>query len=175
MKQRGIGRSISAVLMMHWMIALFFSHQDQIPNKSRRKYEANVVKFGEKIRELHDKIGISKTYSQRFIKELVAQFIGVIEFGNRDVCTYLEVVINTVWEMKKREMNCMWYKCDNQAKDLVKLYKCKRCRVARYCSKSCQKRDWKNGNHKELCDKFVAIQKPEYMGKLRFQRKPKKY
>ena len=57
------------------------------------------------------------------------------------------------WEEKKREMQCLWKKCNVRAKDMDKdkLYKCSRCKVARYCSRRCQKKDWNIGCHKELC------------------------
>jgi len=33
---------------------------------------------------------------------------------------------------------------------------CTRCQVTPYCSKECQKRDWKEGPHKFICDTFVG-------------------
>ena len=32
-----------------------------------------------------------------------------------------------------------------------KLLACAKCRVVNYCSKECQKYDWKQGGHKERC------------------------
>ena len=63
------------------------------------------------------------------------------------------------WNSWKREMKCLWMKCDKKANDMGsgKLRKCKRCRVARYCSKYCQKRDWKYGDHKKICNRFVEL------------------
>ena len=33
-------------------------------------------------------------------------------------------------------------------------YKCKACKVVYYCSRRCQKLDWNNGSHKEICKQF---------------------
>jgi hypothetical protein len=38
----------------------------------------------------------------------------------------------------------------------IKMNKCSGCRQAHYCSKECQRKDWKEGGHKQVC---LAIQK----------------
>ena len=45
---------------------------------------------------------------------------------------------------------CNWYQCQ---KKNCKLKKCKRCVSVFYCSKLCQKKDWKT-QHKFCCQKF---------------------
>jgi tetratricopeptide (TPR) repeat protein len=39
----------------------------------------------------------------------------------------------------------------NQVFATAKMLTCSRCRLTKYCSKECQKRDWKTGEHKEDC------------------------
>ena len=36
----------------------------------------------------------------------------------------------------------------------TKMKWCKKCKIVRYCSKKCQKIDWKRNNHKRLCKKI---------------------
>ena len=78
-----------------------------------------------------------------------------------DIGCYLINLGEKVWKLKRKEMKCLWNECDNMAKCFVseKLLKCKGCLVARYCSKSCQKNDWKYGYHKEICKKLVKVAK----------------
>ncbi|KIW67600.1 hypothetical protein PV04_06838 [Phialophora macrospora] len=45
---------------------------------------------------------------------------------------------------------CCW-SCKAEATAERKLLKCARCKVAQYCSKECQVRDWKEGGHKLKC------------------------
>lgn len=40
-----------------------------------------------------------------------------------------------------------------------KWYKCKKCKIAYYCSKKCQKYDWNRFNHKYLCRHFCNAKK----------------
>eukprot|EP01083_Nonionella_stella_P069749 186140_1 len=60
-------------------------------------------------------------------------------------------------KLKWKYVKCQWMQCNNKKLDLIKLNKikqwkkCKACKVARYCSRNCQKRDWKHGVHKAIC------------------------
>ncbi|GHP03726.1 hypothetical protein PPROV_000248100 [Pycnococcus provasolii] len=45
---------------------------------------------------------------------------------------------------------CRW--CNKSAMDSIELFKCPGCKSAHYCSKECQKRDWKS--HKVACKKM---------------------
>lgn len=49
-------------------------------------------------------------------------------------------------------------KCDNCGAEAHKLMQCSRCQLARYCSKKCQQKHWKE--HKATCDQYSA-QVPE--------------
>ena len=63
-----------------------------------------------------------------------------------------------VWHDKWMRMRCQNAGCDKQRLD-DKLYKCKKCRVVRYCSRRCQKVDWNQHNHKLYCKKIRALTK----------------
>lgn len=56
--------------------------------------------------------------------------------------TYVQL-LNNIASLKQ----CCWYKCRKKSK---KLRKCKACRKLLYCSRLCQKRDWKH-SHRQLC------------------------
>ena len=64
--------------------------------------------------------------------------------------------IHHVWKWKKKEMECLWAGCKRIAWTTQRgtLYLCKRCKVARYCSRRCQKKDWERGEHKSVCSQF---------------------
>lgn len=59
-------------------------------------------------------------------------------------------------------MECHYSGCDNPGKN-----RCKGCKVVRYCSKECQEKDWKAGEHKQKCKdlkficKFCCKRNPE--------------
>jgi len=60
--------------------------------------------------------------------------------------------------LKWQRMQCQNGKCD-RLRITHTLYKCKACRVARYCSSKCQKRDW--ATHKTLCRKMKRMARKE--------------
>eukprot|EP01084_Bolivina_argentea_P032000 59203_1 len=62
-------------------------------------------------------------------------------------------------KISTQNMQCHWRFCAKRRKHVKKLYKCVKCRVSRYCSKKCQKLDWKNGCHKILCAKYSSFSK----------------
>jgi hypothetical protein len=47
----------------------------------------------------------------------------------------------------------------NQVFATAEMLTCSRCRVTKYCSKECQKRDWKTGEHKEKCELIRVARK----------------
>ncbi|KZV72518.1 hypothetical protein PENSPDRAFT_750822 [Peniophora sp. CONT] len=51
------------------------------------------------------------------------------------------------------QWRCWWRCCGNRdVKDITgKLLQCAGCGEARYCSKECQRLDWKTGGHKKMC------------------------
>eukprot|EP01083_Nonionella_stella_P176048 614896_1 len=62
-----------------------------------------------------------------------------------------------VFRLKWYETECHNVSCDNRRFNVDKFYKCKQCRVARYCCRSCQKKDW-NLNHKYVCNVLMQLQ-----------------
>ena len=55
----------------------------------------------------------------------------------------------------EREYRCNNIKCGKSKRRCD--YCCSRCRTAIYCSRKCQKYDWKRGEHKEECSKYLAV------------------
>ncbi|ODM21540.1 hypothetical protein SI65_02384 [Aspergillus cristatus] len=55
-------------------------------------------------------------------------------------------VAQKVEALKLKKGAC--FRCDKRKDSLLR---CGGCKVAEYCSKECQKEDWKNGKHKVLC------------------------
>ena len=55
-------------------------------------------------------------------------------------------------ETKKAAMVCSWRSCQyHHEKPPTPLLMCKGCGKAKYCSRECQKLDWKEGRHKLRC------------------------
>ena len=46
---------------------------------------------------------------------------------------------------------CSWCKATSS-----KLLKCGRCKLRAYCSQDCQRRDWREGGHKQACVKMCS-------------------
>ncbi|KDQ62932.1 hypothetical protein JAAARDRAFT_75544 [Jaapia argillacea MUCL 33604] len=51
--------------------------------------------------------------------------------------------------------NPQWSQCKQTGENTV-VRKCSACRQAYYCSKECQKYDWKYGNHRQVCKEIIA-------------------
>ena len=153
--------SARSVLVIHWMIILFLYYKHKIPNKSRMKYEKYAREFQQYLERnfrftQYENYG--RDYNVRLMGELCNQLKDTMENPKFDGEMILDLQ-SRVWEMKKENMKCLWHECENKAYHLrsKRLYKCKRCRVARYCSKYCQKRDWNFGDHKQICNRFVEL------------------
>ncbi|KZV66312.1 hypothetical protein PENSPDRAFT_95812 [Peniophora sp. CONT] len=56
-----------------------------------------------------------------------------------------------------REQICDWQRCRHSWEPATdkKLKLCRGCGVARYCGPDCQRLDWKEGRHKEMCGKRI--------------------
>ena len=169
-----ITASFFPLLEVQSIIILFFHYNNK--KKLKKKYEQHIDHFKMRIRSIHNEIDVEclnrineddnftinfEVDDKKLVKESLSQLIETMDGESSDWADNIVRVQGIAWEMMKQNMECLWRKCDKQAKDFEtgRLHKCKRCRVARYCSKSCQKRDWKYGYHKELCDKFVRGRK----------------
>ena len=68
-----------------------------------------------------------------------------------------------VLKLKWNDMRCGYRECHVRRRENGgKLYKCKKCRVIRYCSKHCQKLDWNQNDHKKCCKKFNKMRKQRH-------------
>ncbi|VDC03336.1 unnamed protein product [Peniophora sp. CBMAI 1063] len=60
-------------------------------------------------------------------------------------------------EMKKAMQMCAWLKCDyHQKRSPHPTRACLGCAEARYCSRECQQKDWREGRHKARCRRLKA-------------------
>eukprot|EP01084_Bolivina_argentea_P049137 90416_1 len=57
------------------------------------------------------------------------------------------------WDIK--DCLCLWQKCDKKKRN-QKLFKCSGCKMAKYCSRKCQKKDWNKGLHSVICKRYKA-------------------
>eukprot|EP01084_Bolivina_argentea_P143228 251577_1 len=62
-----------------------------------------------------------------------------------------------VHRIKWNNMQCHNMLCIKKRHNGKKFYKCRSCRVTRYCSRLCQKHDWNENNHKRSCRKLTKI------------------
>eukprot|EP01084_Bolivina_argentea_P054102 99235_1 len=116
-------------------------------------HDTNLKMFCERLPKLLD----VKRWTQTF-NLIFGTLLWVIEnqyFGDRSSTYYaLKKHMKQYQTICKENMKCHWNLCAKKRKNVVKLYKCKKCQVSRYCSKRCQKLDWKKGYHKLLCTKL---------------------
>ena len=155
-----IADCVKAAGSVQFLIHRFLYYRPGIPQKLQSRYNGYIAKYRKGIKRIYDIIeDDEENCCNKIIKHLCLGEMKMIDGTGVDT---VEDTINTSvehWNTKKKTMKCLWSKCNAKAMDLQsgKLRKCKRCRVARYCSKYCQKRDWKYGHHKEICHKFVEM------------------
>merc|ERR1719361_2234596 len=86
--------------------------------------------------------------------------IAAIYKARRHYHKYLSIIddnFKKFWRKKRGKENCQRIGCKIKRSDSNKWLKCSECLVATYCSKKCAKYDWKYGNHKEHCPKYVQM------------------
>ena len=64
-----------------------------------------------------------------------------------------------IHKIKRNNTLCQNPKCKIRRKDTDKFWKCKKCRVVRYCSRKCQKIHWNRYSHKTLCKQLRKLRK----------------
>merc|ERR1712130_819806 len=57
---------------------------------------------------------------------------------------------------KRNRIKCQWRHC-KKWKKRYKFYKCKKCKAVTYCSRNCQKKGWKLGHHRFVCNDYHRI------------------
>ena len=150
-----------AVISVQSMIAMFMHYKQEIPVKLQSKYDGFISKYRKGLMLIYDKITNDEScYNRKLIRKACTQMIIMLESERNDLSDNIAkrmIVVTGI--VAKKNMKCLWIECDKSAKDLEdgKLQKCSRCRPARYCSKECQKRDWKYGHHKEICNALVEM------------------
>jgi MYND finger len=59
----------------------------------------------------------------------------------------------------RRVTQCSFAGCQSktvETRHSKRLHRCTGCSVAYYCSRECQKQDWKSGGHKQTCTEYAA-------------------
>ena len=49
------------------------------------------------------------------------------------------------------------FSCGGKAKEGQSLSKCAKCKIASYCSRECQIKDWKQGRHRISCPSYLRL------------------
>lgn len=89
-------------------------------------------------------------------KDILSMSRGLAELGKRGIikfytkrikCSCLETKYRSV----EREAKHGMCSCCRQMKKPTELFLCTRCWSRQYCSKDCQRRDWKDGGHESYC------------------------
>eukprot|EP00457_Paulinella_chromatophora_P014061 gb/GEZN01014438.1/.p1 GENE.gb/GEZN01014438.1/~~gb/GEZN01014438.1/.p1 ORF type:complete len:241 (+),score=31.12 gb/GEZN01014438.1/:58-780(+) len=58
---------------------------------------------------------------------------------------------STISENKQENKKCSFSPCQNLEQGQLAFKVCSRCKLSKYCSAVCQKKDWKAGGHKATC------------------------
>ena len=69
---------------------------------------------------------------------------------------FMKSVIKANKLRSKHRIKCSWRNCTKWTKAET-IYRCKQCKAVTYCSKHCQKKDWKRGYHNIACKDYLAI------------------
>ena len=148
------------VICVQSMIVMFMDYKHEIPVKLQSKYDEYIAKYRKEMMSIyHQAADVDSDYNKQLVRDSCASMMRVMEGGRNGLSDHVKSWMFELGDVTKQSMQCLWIKCDKKAKDLEdgQLRKCSRCRVARYCSKQCQKRDWKYGQHKEICNAFVSM------------------
>ncbi|KDQ65070.1 hypothetical protein JAAARDRAFT_52985 [Jaapia argillacea MUCL 33604] len=84
----------------------------------------------------------------RTFKELFSQRMAIMRLKDDDL-------MDGVWHGGLGEKSCHNVMC-NRDGEKMSLFKCSACLEVSYCSKTCQKQDWKQGQHKAQCSELKS-------------------
>eukprot|EP01084_Bolivina_argentea_P297047 511685_1 len=140
-----------AVWNATWILCLsFYYHKkekkfNEINKQMQTKLgfmELNVIKWR---KQLHSLL----TTRNHIVKKIC---IKLLKASNEKLNKKPKIIgiVKKIWKIKAQNMECVYLKCNKKLYD-GKMYICCGCRIARYCSKSCQKKHWIHGQHKKLC------------------------
>ena len=147
------------LLILISILILYGHHLD-------KQLEYNYLAFSIKILILKGEFCNLRSYFYRILNSSLATSYYV-----KKAHASFDKFAQKVHRMKWNDMQCQNSKCDKRRKDVDNFYKCKRCRVCRYCCSWCQKYDWKL-YHKSMCKKLKKLRKGNHLLCLRLCRCP---
>ena len=140
---------ISCVLVF-FVFTVFAIHRMQSIHKTKR-YQKRLDLWFERLKEIQLQYPSQESWNGRRIESFVA-----LKDPRRVKTLHVAYckMVSEVSALKWSNVRCQNSRCGllRERKSDGKLYKCKSCGVARYCSRMCQKYDWKT--HKPLCRKL---------------------
>ena len=87
----------------------------------------------------------------------ICRTIHAISHNTKDVGRFFkESIIRSNKLKRENRIKCNWRNCKRR-KQTEKFFRCKQCEVVVYCSKHCQKKDWKRGYHRTVCRQYHSI------------------
>jgi len=103
----------------------------------------------------------SKKHLKQMKKFGGAQCLKDAALNNADMAPFADVYNNEpgslsqqIGEIYQKSCECAW--CGKDEQLASKFQVCARCHLPRYCSRVCQKKHWKEGGHKQECEKADA-------------------
>ncbi|KIW31445.1 uncharacterized protein PV07_03095 [Cladophialophora immunda] len=103
--------------------------------KFPRDYKPDVPVW-ESVAKYCVRVAIPPSYSVPLVERVIP------DFGSFDI-------YGKIANLDPKKQGC--WGCNGHVSESQKLLKCGGCKVAQYCSKACQVKDWKQGRHKLVC------------------------
>ena len=99
----------------------------------------------------------NKTMARKCLKQF-KKFLGRDDDRYLEMKTLVDNIISSKGQKKvagqvKTLSKCSYFSCKKKEKEMREFLVCGKCRLAKYCSPKCQALDWKNGGHKQECQR----------------------
>ena len=119
---------------------------------SKEEFEMSLI-FGKNLPDFatkNGKNGVIRIFN-------ILRFVHSVTHNRKELAKFWKESIIRCRKMKlANRIKCHWRDCKRWGRS-EKFFRCKRCRNAVYCSKRCQKKDWKRGPHKIACYRHCSL------------------